>query len=84
MSRTYCANELDFDACVLEPLAIFWSNRHGALHALAIGVQWGLLNSVLVELDIDGWPVVAFFENYVDVHRRREEVRHGDVTTNAL
>lgn len=73
----YCANELDFDARVLQSLAILGPHRHGALDRLAVHIQRSLLAPVLVQLDIHHGSLVSIVEDYVDIDRRCKEVRHG-------
>lgn len=46
--RTYCANELDLDAGVFQPLAILGTYCHGTLDRLAIHIERCLLPPVLV------------------------------------
>lgn len=75
-SLTYGTNKLDFDPRVFQSLAIFGSDRYCSLDGLSIHIQWGLLATILVELDINHGPVIGVLEDNVDVHRCREEVSH--------
>jgi hypothetical protein len=78
-------NELHFDACVLQSLAILGSDCDLSLDRLAIEVQWHFLFAVLIELDIDGRAVVQVLEDNVDVDWCGEEVGHGgDSATSTL
>ncbi|TLD22838.1 hypothetical protein PspLS_07353 [Pyricularia sp. CBS 133598] len=72
----YGADELHFDPRVLEPLAVLGPNRDRALDGLAVHIERRLLPPVLVQLNIHHRPVVAIFEDDVNVHRGREEVGH--------
>jgi hypothetical protein len=74
---TNCADELNLDPCVLQPLAILRPHRHSSLDRLPVLVERAFLSSVLVELDIDHGPVIAVLEHNVDIDGRGEEVRHA-------
>ena len=52
---------------MLESLAIFGPDGYSALDRLAIGVQWGLFDAVLVEFNVDRGPIVEVLKNDVDV-----------------
>jgi hypothetical protein len=64
---------LHLDACVLQSLAILWSNRYGALDRLAVHVQGDALPAALVKLDINSLALIEVVKNDVDVDGGGEE-----------
>jgi hypothetical protein len=64
---------LHLDACVLQSLAILWSNCYGTLDRLAVHVQGDALAAALVELDIDSLALIEVLENDVNVDGGGEE-----------
>lgn len=75
-ARTYCTNKLDFDACVLQALIVFWSDRNRAFHRFTICIEWGFFYPVLVKLHINRRSVIGIFQDDIDVYGSGEEVRH--------
>jgi len=59
LKLTNDTDELYFDASMLQPLAIFGPNCDGALHTLAIHVQWGLFTAILLQLHIYHLSIVG-------------------------
>lgn len=58
---------------MLQSLAIFRPDRHGALDGLPVHVQGNPLTAALVELDIDGLAVIEIIEDNVDIDGGGEE-----------
>lgn len=64
---TDSADELNFDAGMLEPLAIFGSDGNSSFDRLSIHVQGSLFPPILIQFDIHHRPVIGVLEDDVDI-----------------
>lgn len=74
---TNSANELYFDPCVLQSLAILGSNRDSSPDRFPVHVQWCLFPSILLQLHVHHRFFIAILQDDVDIDRSGEEVGHG-------
>lgn len=56
---TNCADELDFDPCMLQSFSIFRSYGHTALDGFTIHVQRSFFPSILLQLHVDHSPLIS-------------------------